>query len=50
MEYVEQGELFDYIVKQTKLEEAEACRFFKHIISGISYLHELNIVHRDLKP
>jgi 5'-AMP-activated protein kinase catalytic alpha subunit len=50
MEYVEKGELFDYIVKQTKLEELEACRFFKHIISGISYLHELNIVHRDLKP
>jgi 5'-AMP-activated protein kinase, catalytic alpha subunit len=50
MEYVEHGELFDYIVKQTKLDEVEACRFFKHIITGISYLHELNIVHRDLKP
>ena len=50
MEYVEQGELFDYIVKNTKLEEVEACRFFKHIISGVHYLHELNIVHRDLKP
>lgn len=50
MEYVEHGELFDYIVKQTKLDELEACRFFKHIITGISYLHELNIVHRDLKP
>lgn len=50
MEYVEQGELFDYIVKKGKLEEQEACRFFKYIISGIHYIHELSIVHRDLKP
>jgi 5'-AMP-activated protein kinase catalytic alpha subunit len=50
MEYVEKGELFDYIVRMHKLDEAEACKFFKQIISGIAYLHELNIVHRDLKP
>ena len=27
-EYVPGGELFDYIVKNQKLEESEACKFF----------------------
>ena len=44
------GELFDYIVKNQRLKEVEACKFFQQIISGIMYLHELGIVHRDMKP
>lgn len=50
MEYASGGELFDYIVKNTRLKEKEACKYFQQIISGIEYLHELGIVHRDLKP
>lgn len=50
MEYVEQGELFDLIVRRGRLEEYEACRLFKHLVSAVAYLHQLNIVHRDLKP
>ena len=50
MEYAQGGELFDYIVKHTRLKEKEACKFFQQILSGVEYIHKLNIVHRDLKP
>lgn len=50
MEYVNGGELFDYIVKHSRLEETEACKIYHQIIAGVEYIHKLNIVHRDLKP
>lgn len=50
MEYVPGGELFDYIVANGKLSEADARTFFQQIISGVEYCHSLRVVHRDLKP
>ncbi|XP_071799712.1 5'-AMP-activated protein kinase catalytic subunit alpha-2-like isoform X2 [Asterias amurensis] len=50
MEYVAGGELFDYIVKNGKLKDFEARKFFQQIISGVDYCHRHMIVHRDLKP
>jgi 5'-AMP-activated protein kinase catalytic alpha subunit len=50
MEYASGGELFDYIVKHSKIKEKEACRMFQQIIAGVEYAHKLHIVHRDLKP
>ena len=50
MEYANGKELFDYIIKEKKLKEEEACKFYQQIINGIEYLHKLRIVHRDLKP
>ena len=50
MEYCSGGEVFDYIVANTKLNEKEACKIYQEIIGGIEYLHKINIVHRDLKP
>jgi len=50
MEYADGGELFEYIVKNQRLQEIEACKFYQQLISGIEYLHKLCIVHRDLKP
>ena len=50
MEYASGGELFDYIVANTRLKEKEACKYFQQIIQGVEYLHKLGIVHRDLKP
>ena len=50
MEYACGGELFDHIVKRKKLKEAEACKFFQQVISGVEYIHRCGICHRDLKP
>lgn len=50
LEYIEGGELFDYLIKRGRLQEFEAINYFKQIIHGISYLHQFNICHRDLKP
>lgn len=50
LEYIEGGELFDYLIKRGRLLEFEAIRYFRQIIEGIGYLHQFNICHRDLKP
>ena len=43
LEYIEGGELFDYLVKKVKLEEAEAAKYFRQIIAGVAYCHRFNI-------
>lgn len=50
LEYVEGGELFDYVSTYGALPEEEAVRLFRQIIGGLSYCHRFNICHRDLKP
>lgn len=49
-EYAPGSDLFEYIHKNKKLSEKEACLLYQQIISGIEYLHNLGISHRDLKP
>lgn len=39
MEYASGGELFDYIVANTRLKEEEACKYLQQIISGVDYIH-----------
>ncbi|KAG2039905.1 kinase-like domain-containing protein [Suillus americanus] len=50
LEYVEGGELFDYLCNKGRLSTSEALGYFQQIISAIDYCHRLNIAHRDLKP
>lgn len=50
LEYVEGGELFDFLVNRGRLHSLEALAYFKQIIYGLNYAHTFSIIHRDLKP
>ena len=43
MEYVPNGELFDYICNKGKLDEREARTFFQQIISGVDCCHRSKV-------
>lgn len=50
LEYVEGGELFDFLVNRGRLHTLEALAYFKQIVYGLNYAHAFSIIHRDLKP
>ncbi|TFK29739.1 Pkinase-domain-containing protein [Coprinopsis marcescibilis] len=50
LEYVQGGELFDYLCNKGRLPSEEALIYFQQIISAVDYCHRFSIAHRDLKP
>ena len=50
MEHANAGELFDYIVRNDRVDDINAAKFFSQILEGVQHLHELGVCHRDLKP
>lgn len=50
MEFCPGGDLYTLIIASGKLEYAEADCFFKQLIKGVNYMHEMGVSHRDLKP
>jgi serine/threonine protein kinase len=50
LEYLPRGELYDMIVRQKKLREAEAAKYFTQLMCVVQYMHSLGVSHRDLKP
>lgn len=49
-EYLQGGELFDFIIQSKMLSEPLAATFMLQLLGAIAYCHSNNIVHRDLKP
>ncbi|CAO3652762.1 unnamed protein product [Mucor hiemalis] len=50
LEYVRDGELFQYIKDSKKFTEDETRFIFWQLFHAIHFLHLSNIAHRDLKP
>ena len=50
MEFCSGGDLYTLIIAAGKLEYAEADCFFKQLIRGVNYMHDMGVAHRDLKP
>lgn len=50
LEFLNGGELFEFIVSNKRVPEAKAKAIFSNIIAGVEYLHKIGVVHRDLKP
>ncbi|KAK3084612.1 hypothetical protein FSP39_016289 [Pinctada imbricata] len=50
LEFMEGGELFDRISKESGFTEKKAARFLKQIALAVHRCHHLNVAHRDLKP
>lgn len=57
LEYVEGGELFDFVQKmhqreseeRAKIDEENVKTVFLQLLNAVKWLHGHNIVHRDLK-
>jgi protein-serine/threonine kinase len=50
MEFCAGGDLYTLVLAAGKLEMHEADCYFKQIMRGVEYMHEMGVAHRDLKP
>ncbi|CAN0546521.1 unnamed protein product, partial [Ectocarpus sp. 8 AP-2014] len=50
LEYAGGGELFTKIASHGKLPDKLSKRYFKQIMDGVRFCHNLYICHRDIKP
>ena len=50
MEFCAGGDLYTLVLAAGKLDVAEADCYFKQMMRGVEYMHEMGVAHRDLKP
>ena len=49
MEHASRGSLSEHLQRFGRMQEPEAQRIFRQLISAVQYCHEKGIIHRDLK-
>ncbi|KAK0611936.1 kinase-like domain-containing protein [Immersiella caudata] len=50
MEFMEYGDLQDFIFKGHRFAGEDTIAIIKQILEGIAFMHDRNFTHRDLKP
>ena len=50
MEYCAGGDLYTLVLAAGTLTVPEADCYFKQLMRGVEYMHEMGVAHRDLKP
>ena len=50
LDYCANGELWDYMVKNGRIQEPTAALLMQQMVSAIAYCHSCGVAHRDLKP
>jgi serine/threonine-protein kinase SRK2 len=49
MEFVPNGDMFNYVVSNRGLPETEARWFFQQLVLGMDYCHKVGVANRDIK-
>jgi len=49
LDYAENGNLYNYLKRHSKLTEVEAFVYLYQTMKAIDYLHKKDILHRDIK-
>ncbi|CAI2354311.1 unnamed protein product [Caenorhabditis sp. 36 PRJEB53466] len=50
LEYADGGELFDKIEPDVGMPAAVAQFYFRQLMKGLKFIHEIDVIHRDIKP
>ncbi len=49
LEYIEGVELLEFVLQRDRLNEVDARRIFRQIVSAVDYCHSMLVIHKDLK-